>query len=236
MSGIVMIFPILLLFLLIWWIMRSKNRMKFQLNKKITYTLVATYVVILLIATITVEIYEKKFAAEMPDIVDDAPQSIGGSYNAQGFEPSDSTSILDKREHIAGDRLELKIHTSSTFDYESTVDILIKRKSDNDGVIEETIYSPILFNDGFDFSDRFQYTLPEWDEDTVFFFKQPETIINYSTYRDAFLLSQFTKKPMDDTYFRSYGGMSRQIIIHLLVPKDLEIDAPEDLYINYLDE
>ena len=227
------IMSILLFLLLIWWVMRSKNRMKFQLNKKFIYTLVAAYVVILLIATISVEIYEKKFAAEMPSIIDDIPLAIGGSYGARGFEPNDSTSILDKREHVVGDRLTLE---NPPFDYEPNIDIIIKRKSDNDGVIEETIYTPVLFNHGFDFSDRFQYVLPEWNEDTVFFPTQPATIINYSTYRDAFSISQFTKKARDNASSITYGGMSRQITIHLLVPKDLEIDAPEEFFINYIDE
>lgn len=231
MSGFVMLVPLLLLLLLIWFTMRPKNRARFQLNKKFIYMLTGTYVVILLIATVTVEIYEKKFAAEMPDFVVDGAHSSGSSFEA--FESMDPTFIIEKRTHPATDRLHI---TANIYEYEAHIGITIERKKDNDGVIEETIYQPVLINDGFDFSDRINYRLPEWNGNTVLLPIQPETTIQYASYRDAHLLNQFAKQPNTHLNARSYGGMSRSITVHLLVPKDLQIDAPEELWIDYLNE
>lgn len=225
MLGFAMLIPLLLLLLLIWFVMRPKNRVRFQLSKKFIYTLVGAYVIILLIATVTAEIYDKKFAAELPDIIEDNPYS-------ENFHSMDPASIIEKRNHVAGDRLILK---KSNHDYGNNVDIVIKRKMNNDGVIEETIYKPALVNDGLDFSDRFQFTLPEWNGNTVFFPRQPETIIKYASYRDASLLNQFATQPRTDANLRSYSGMSRSITVYLLVPKDIVIDADEELYVNYID-
>ncbi|MCZ2257441.1 hypothetical protein [Sporosarcina sp. G11-34] len=231
MFGVIMLFPLILLLLITWLMIRAKKRVKFYMNKKSTYIIVAVYIVILLVATVTVEVYETKFSAEMPDPVVEDSHLLDEIYGDGDFDSIDPFLIIDKREHVIGNRLILK---KSNFDDMSPVNIFIERKNDNDGVIEETIYKPLLFNDGLDFSDRVKYALPKWDDDTVFFPRQPETIINYSSYRDAFLISQFTKKPVVD--FQGHGGMSQQITIHLLVPKNIEIDASEELYITYVEK
>ncbi|MHA6258891.1 hypothetical protein ACXYMX_03140 [Sporosarcina sp. CAU 1771] len=220
------VLAILFLALISWYVLGPKFQVKLQVNRKFVYLLVAAYVVVLLIATFTAELYEKKYASQMLEFVEDSP-IIEGSY-VEDYDSVDTLSIIEKREHAVSGKLKL---LQPIDDYLNYADILIERKDVNDGIIEETIYKPTLVHNGFDFSDQYLYALPEWKLDTVVFLAPPETTINYSTYRDSFLLSQFEKNKRANP--NSWYGSSSTIKVHLLVPKDLEIEASDLLYIQY---
>jgi hypothetical protein len=148
------------------------------------------------------------------------------------FSSIDPSLILESRTHHTGETLRLTRATHDRFD--ELPSIYIERKSENDGTIEETVYKPLLIINDLDFSDHLHYALPDWHQDEVIFRSPPATEIVFTSYRDAYLLSQFTQNRHENR--SSFGSVSRQIIVHLLVPASTEIEADDSLMITYLKE
>ncbi len=229
MLSVVGFIPFLVIGLLIWAFLRANKRPKRRMNRKSTYVFLALYVAILSIATLTVELIDTKFTAS---------QSKAGSSKDVDFlenaiqngdiKSIDSSKIIDKRTHTVGKTLSI---ISREYD---NATIIVERKSENDGLIEETIVKPLLLMSDFDFSDQVNYTKPIWEGNKVVFPTPPLTEITYTSYNDAYLLRQFTRIPRQDDF--SHHSQSRQIAVHLFVPKDLIITADDALYINYIDE
>lgn len=222
--------PLLVIGLLIWFFLRANKHSKRRMNRKWTYVLLAAYIVILLIATFTVELVDAKFVANQPkaglaEEVDLLEQAIQNG----DIKSIDSSKIIDQRTHSVGKTLSI---TSTDYDYNP--EIIIERKRDNDGLIEETIVKPLLLFDDFDFSDQIGYAVPIWESKKVVFPTPPHTEITYTSYKNAYLVGQFTSGSRQEDYF--HNTMSRQIAVHLLVPKDLIITADDHLYINYIND
>ena len=221
--------PFLVIGILIWFFLRSNKRPKRRMNRKSTYVFLAAYVAILLSATLTVELVDTKFKAGQPkagsseevDFLENAVQN-------GDIKSIDSSKIIDKRTHAVGKTLSI-----TSRDNDNTT-IIVERKSGNDGLIEETIVKPLFLMGDFDFSDQVNYTKPIWEGNKVVFPTPPLTEITYTSYNDAYLLRQFTRIPRQDNF--SHHSQSRQIAVHLLVPKNLIITADDHLYINYINE
>ncbi len=235
--GILFIFLFfLLVFGAVFFGLRARPK-KRQMSRKMPYVFFSAYVVILLIATITVSIMDKTSSAEFPRQLSDAEanqieQALFNSILNKERASIDPSLILENRTHQAEDTLRLTKPASDRF--AEFTSIYIERKSEDDGMIEETIYKPSLIINDLDFSDRLQYALPEWQQDEVVFRSPPTTEIEFSSYQDAYLLSQFTKKRSESLI--NFSSMSRQITIHLLVPSSTEIEADDSLMITYLEE
>lgn len=231
------IFTILLIVFVILFFLRTFKTSKRQMNRKITYVVFSTYVVILLVATITVGVMDKASSTESPRQLSSAEansidQALFDKILNKEFSSIDPSLILESRTHQTGETLRLTRATHDRFD--ELPFIYIERKSENDGTIEETLYKPLLIINDLDFSDRLRYALPDWNQDEVIFRSPPATEIVFTSYRDAFLLSQFTQNRLESR--GSFGSISRQIIVHLLVPASMEIEADDSLMITYLEE
>ena len=231
------IFTILLIVFVILFFLRTFETPKRQMNRKITYVVFSAYVVILLVGTITVGVMDKASSAESPRKlstaeVDRMDLDLFNKINNKEFSSIDPSHILESQKHQTGETLRLTRATHDRFD--ELPSIYIERKSENDGTIEETVYKPLLIINDLDFSDRLHYTLPDWQQDEVIFRSPPATEIVFTSYRDAYLLSQFTQNRHENR--SSFSSISRQIIIHLLVPASTEIEADDSLIITYLDK
>lgn len=230
------IFTILLIVFVILFFLRTFKTSKRQMNRKITYVVFSAYVVILLVATITVGVMDKASSTESPRQLSsakaDQDSELFNKIRNKEFSSIDPSLILESRTHQTGETLRLTRATHDRFD--ELPFIYIERKSENDGMIEETVYKPLLIINDLDFSDRLRYALPDWHQDEVIFRSPPATEIVFTSYRDAYLLSQFTQNRHENR--NSFGSISRQIIIHLLVPASTEIEADDSLMITYLEE
>ena len=224
----------LLLFISIGLIIRyfwhSAKKSARRMNKKWTYVFLATYAAILIIATISFELIDTDALNDHPKVEsNEVSYVLDAPLQKEDLDSIDAAEILDKRTHPVRDTLRM---TAQGNDINST--IIVERKNENDGVIDETIIKPLLVIGGVDFSDQLNYKIPEWTADSVTFLQPPLTEITYSSYREAYLLSQFTHAPGQRNL--SYSKLDRQITIHLLVPKDLIIAADDQLHINYITE
>lgn len=217
--------------LIIWYFLQGRKKPTRQINKKWTYVFLVTYAGILLIATITVELIDtNKFQTNQPEAGSNGTESIlEHIIQNEDIKSMDSSEFIDKRTHSIGNTLSM-----NTQDFDNNSTIIVERKSENDGLIQETLIKPLLLVGDYDFSDQHKYKIPEWTTDSVTFLKPPLTEISYTAYQEAYLLSQFTQTPRQRN--NSYNTSERPITVHLLVPKNLIIIADENLYINYIND
>lgn len=229
MAGIVIVLPILLI-IIIMWRFKKMTPSKMTMNKKWTYLFLAAYIVVLLIATIASDVLNSRYS-EQPKLISEAELNrIDQSINNGTLATTFPSRVLDKRSHKIGVSLSI-----STIDEDSYPNITIEYKDVNDGIIEETLFMPQLVVDDYDLSDYFEYVLPKWEDDQVTFLIPPSSKVALTSYDNSFLLKQFTSGPRE-SFGHSSSSMSRDIIVHLRVPKDLEIKADEHIYIDYVNE
>lgn len=227
MSGLL---SLIFIALIIWYFLQGRKKPTRQIDKKWTYVFLVTYAVILIIASISVELVDSKSFTTQPKAESNEYLNLLTSAIQNGdIESIDSSNILYKRTQIIGDTLRMNAQG-----YEINSTIIVERKSENDGLIEETLINSLLLLADYDFSNQLKYKIPEWTTDSVTFLEPPLTEITYTTYQEAYLLSQFTHTSRQRN--NSHHTSERQIAVHLLVPKDLIITADEHLYINYINE
>lgn len=231
------ILPFLFLIVVILYFLKPTKRLKRQMNRKMTYVFFAAYVVILLVATIATIFIEAPSSAETyntisDEEVDQMEQNFFDNLLGNDSSSIDPSFVLESRTHQAEETLRLKNAAYDGFD--ELPSIYIERKDEDDGVIEEHIYKPLLIVNQIDFSDRVHIELPRWDRNEVVFYSPIETEITYASFQDAHLLSQFTDNQPEN--HASFSSVSRQIIVHLLVPPSTKIEADVDLMITYLEE
>lgn len=138
-------------------------------------------------------------------------------FNREEVDPS---LLVEKRTHPIGQTLTIYNKVENEDYFEGPL-IYIERKSDNDQIIEEFVYKPLLVVDGYDFGQKFPITLPIWTEDTMTFKDNTRYDITYTTFQEAILLDQLTKSK--STNHQGYGTPLSLPVIHLKIPKDLEI-------------
>ena len=227
MSGLISLIFVALIF---WYFLQGRKKSTRQINKKWTYVFLTTYAAALLIATIAVELIDTTSLNNQPKAESNEHLNRLTTAIQNGDIGSiDSSNILSKRTQTIGKTLRMNAQGN---DINST--IIVERKSENDGLIEETLIKPHLLLGEYDFSDQLKYEIPEWTAYSITFLEPPLTEITYTTYQEAYLLSQFTRTSRQRN--NSHHTSERQIAVHLLVPKDLIITADERLYINYINE
>ncbi|CAM3139229.1 hypothetical protein FITA111629_06000 [Filibacter tadaridae] len=220
--------PIFAVVLIIWYFLRTTKHAKRKMNTKWIYVFFATYVFILVIATVVVGILDKKTAAETPkQIPVDSFYSVDIALQAGDLSSIDSSQIIDKRTHRIGDMLTI---TSKAFDL--VPNVYIERKDVNDGLIEETIFKPFLAINNYDFSEQMNYTKPKWENGKMTLVTPSFTEITYTSYQEAFLLDQFTGATRRN--FGSHSSDTRQITVYLRVPKDLIVKTDDHVSVDYV--
>lgn len=229
MAGIGIILPLILLIFIVWGL--KKNFLsKLNMTKKWIYLLLIAYVSILLIVTITSEVLKGQLEEQPKLISEKELATIEEALYDGKLETVEPSLIIEQRKHESGNSLSIEKSAGETYP-----NLFIERKNVNDGVIEETIFKPQLIVDGYDLSDQVKFTLPKWQDDEVLFLTPPLTRANFKSYEDAFLLGQFTSTPSKVFTF-SHESSAREIAVYLRIPKDLKIQANEELYIEYVNE
>lgn len=200
-----------------------------RLSRKFHYSLLITYIAIVLILSIIAEVMETTNHAQLVEPTSKTYINFGEAiHNGDEVDPS---QIIDIRTHSVGKSLTIL----NTFDVAS---VYIERKSVNDGKIEEIIYKPMLYvnkyGKEYDFSEKVSVIKPKWENDTVSFSANPYFVVKYVSYHDASLVNQLTKTGFQDS--SGYGSTSRSLVVRLIVPKDLVIDLTNADNIEFINE
>lgn len=212
---------------------RSKRqRTIFNVTSKVHFTILKSFIVLLLIMTIAVELfYPSSEASHLP------PKATEHAFRdsvfndiIDGHKP-DSSRLIEKRTHEVGDNL-----TIEQIPYGNELpNLLIERKEVNDGVIEEFIYEPIFIFNDYNFSSIISVSLPEWQEDTLTFLEDPVLAFEFVSFETTAALNQFISEEDTQYFSNNFSSSFGSPVIHLLVPKDLEIIDPNDQVI-FVDE
>lgn len=228
------ILPILLLIILLGIFSARKFTGKFfNITSKIHFTIVFSFIALLLIMTLIVEwLYPR---SEVNHLLTQETGDLFEDFSVESSiingEPIDESRLLEKRTHEVGETLTIQ---DLTLDYFGT-DIWIERKGTNDGIIEEYITEPYFHVNGYNFTNDIEVALPKWDDHTVTFFKQPTFKFKFASYKDSMLLDQFTNTHKSQGFFNGFSSSARSLTVHLIVPKDLEIDGDLD-YVNFVED
>lgn len=210
------------------------RRFSVQLSKSTHFKMLIGFMALLVLLTIAAE-----FVASGKPLVTPPPKA-GPNFEEEIWEVSnqimnsekvDDALLLEKRIHPAGDALVIQ-HSAEPYD---DPHIYIERKNNNDDqTIEEILYKPAVLVDNYDFSDRLKIMTPVWDGNIVSF-PQAKSKINFITFEEATALKQLTANASQQLISEGGFSTSTPLIIHLIVPKDLEIIADED-FISFIDE
>lgn len=220
--------------------MKSKtNKIVFRMNRNTHSKTLLVFIALLIVLTITVELMDtrSKSVESTPKL--DVPfyefENSVHSLEEQimNSEKTDPALLMEKRTHLAGETLTIH-RNGEPFDGPY---VYIERKSENDQTIEEFIYKPILIVDDYDLSDMLEAVIPVpvWSEYSVTFPEIKHFDITLANFQEATILKQLTKDRSHASVSMGYGSTSRPHIVHLIVPKDLEvIDLSEEL--NFVDK
>lgn len=218
--------------------MKPKNNRTLSPFKRAThFRITLAFIAFLVVITIGVEMMNFKNQSAPPTQKVETPfhefedRVYALEEQIMNGEEPDPYLLLEKRTQLIGDTLTIE-RPQIEFDVPY---VYVERKSENDGTIEEALYKPILIVDDHNFSDQLNYALPVWSKNTVTFPDFKKANIVQRNFQESTMLNQFTSKRSQESISTGYGSMSRSLIVHLKVPKDLEIVDPFDL-VFYIDE
>ncbi|MEH7177019.1 hypothetical protein [Neobacillus vireti] len=110
--------------------------------------------------------------------------------------------------------------------------IIVKRKTVNDGGIDAVYFKSGSSVNGMDISDL-EKPLRMKIENNTMRIENPEKLeLKFTQFQQAFPISQFTGKGGFSHSHNFYEGTS---ILYLKVPKDLKINAPSELNVQYVE-
>lgn len=188
--------------------------------------------IILLIATLTVDFLDNQVRVDLPPANELAEDELWNKIWSGDVKAIPAERIIREQSYTVQDGFQI---SSSVPEFEDSPYIILERKDENDGLVEETIFQPSILVGSYDLSNRVEYLLPEWEHNQMTIFKQPFIKLKLNSYEDAYLLSQFTSAPR-----RNIGGFrtsaSRDLTIYLRVPKDLDLNVDENVFVDYINE
>lgn len=189
-------------------------------NSRKHFALLIGYVVFLLVVLVTAEIVERKHQPLSP-VVDTSELN----YESVIGESMDSPRFMEKRTHPAGDTLAIQNEYNGALLY-------VERKSNHKGIIEELIFKPMLVVNQYDFHDKVNVAKPIWQDGLLVIPQQPITEVRYAQFYHTLLLNQMTGSRHSSNSSFATG----QLIIHLIVPEDVEIKVSSKSFIQYIEE
>ena len=247
MSNFIILVPfilIVIIFFLIYGmknpnkVMKSKtNKVLIRIKRSTHFKILLAFIVLLIGLTIAVEIIVPRSQSATPIPKVDGPfyEFENSVYSLEdqimNGEETDSALLFEKRTHLAEDTLTIERHNEQL----DGPYVYIERKSENDGTIEEALYKPILIVDDYNFSEKLDVTVPIWAGNLVTFPESIKVDIEHTNFQETTMLNQLTTKRFQASISMGHGSMSRPLIVHLKVPKDLKIIDPWD-EVFYIDE
>lgn len=229
---IIIVLLSILLFIGLRNVVKRKKTM-IHITSKFHYTVISIFVILLLVTTIIVEwFYPSSKASHLPPKSDvDLYNYPSPSDSILNGETPDESHLIAKRTHEIGDTLTIGYLP----DVYGEPEIWVERKDVNDGTIEEFVYKQLFTVDEYDFSNEIDVTLPEWQKDSVTFLQQPTFTFEFVSFSNSTILNQLIEEKNNDAFPDMYGSTSGPAIVHLIVPKDLEIIDPLDS-VQFIDE
>ena len=110
--------------------------------------------------------------------------------------------------------------------------IIIERKTVNDGEIEAVYYKSGSSVNGMDISDLEKPLRMKIEKNTMRIENPEKLTLEFTQFQQAFPINQFTGKGGFSHSHNFYEGAS---ILYLKVPKDLKINAPSELNVQYVE-
>lgn len=216
-------FLVVLLFLVI-------NRRGKFVTVKVTHWLLCIYTGVLLLAT-----------AFVPFILDDTirlekvnQEDIGrASSNFYANISQGKIAQIDKM-YIAVDKSfddyqgqTLRVASSSEY----LPEVFVERKTSDDDKVEVYIFDTGLIIDGIDLYENLKPYKVQFIENTLTIIPPEEQSIKISMARDDFPIRQFTGESIINDTFNS-----RDTVVYLRIPKDVEIIKDDDVFLEYIEE
>lgn len=192
----------------------------FNITSKVHYTIAFSFIALLFIMTIIVEVLFPSSEVRQLPLNENAFDDVVIGSSAEKIDSIDESEPVTKRTHEIENQLTI-YHDDADY---SGADIWIERKDVNDGIVEEYITKPLYMVNNHDLSNEVDIALPEWQGNAVTFSKQPTFEFNFAYYTGSFILNQFTGEKSYDL-FSGFSSSGRTMSIHLIVPKDLKIDG-----------
>ena len=110
--------------------------------------------------------------------------------------------------------------------------IIVERKTVNDGEIEAVYYKSGSSVNGMDISDLEKPLQLKIEKNTMRIENPEKLTLEFTQFQQAFPINQFTGKGGFSHSNNIYEGNS---ILYLKVPKDLKINAPSELNVQYVE-
>ncbi len=233
MMGALALIPFLLIIVIFVLLMFGKTFSRqgiFSINRKFHFIVAFSFIGVLFIMTILAELlYPTSQEIERPPHTEDTSPSRFQAYNKIENDiiagsRANSSLLVASRTHKVDEQLEIT-YSGEFYDFPL---IYVERSEEAENTIEEYVYKPFMFVNDYDYTDKLDIHLPTWGKDTMTISNMVDFNLNLTEYSDASLFKQFTSEGNNSTFSSSFGSSSATPIIHLIVPKDLEVIAPFD--------
>ncbi|MCJ8010052.1 hypothetical protein ACFFF5_21670 [Lederbergia wuyishanensis] len=219
---------LVLIILLVWFLISSRLKYIFK-HKQFVKIFLFTYAVLLVLS---VFVYEM-----LPHEIEELPMAKVASLETldtavfHGRINEIDPSLIREEWKFDYSGKELQIRQVEGY-FDGT--IIVDRKPENDGLIEVK-YIAASNLDGFDITDEMTPLNAEIQNNNLnLSFKSRQREISFTTYKNEFVINQFTGRK--DQGIGSSGSFGEARYVFLKIPKDLKIVEDEDIWVNYTDE
>lgn len=227
MGIITAILPLALILILLGTFFSMYKVGKKYMTLKVTHTLLVIYLTILVLATAFVPFFTDNINSKELVEQEEMDQALSNIYrdlyegNFMNIDPKYLVKVNNFEDYKGK---SLHITTNS----DALPQILVERSSAETN-ISVFMYMNGLIIDGFDFTDKLKPYQMDLQGNTLSIIA-PNQHIRISATRSAFPVRQFTGETMTNHFFSSGGQF-----IYLRVPKDIELEADDHLYLEYID-
>lgn len=190
-------------------------------TKSFVYPAVGVYIIILLLITIAVEVFEKNpTQIESVDHIESRLSALNAKIIDGKIDQIDPSIITEVRTHEVNGVLTVKKNPTAHW-----TTVYIQKTKQQDSIVKEVIIPPIEVYNSYNLSAYLQFDLPNWEQNEVHIFGgEPYAHTTFISYNDSFVLQQFTNRKRT-SFLRGGWGMVHQMIIILQVPEHISIET-----------
>ncbi|CAH2715801.1 hypothetical protein BACCIP111895_02985 [Neobacillus rhizosphaerae] len=218
---------------------RTRNKMvhkkgKFSYSQRV-YWLLSGYVVILLICLILNAVQPVKIMDGLKKVnTADLERESLNLYDAavEGSINQEGSKFLRKKWNFnyQGQQLNLAVIQDENID----AMVVVEKKNNNDGKIEAEFYQTRSSYNGMDITELANLPGMELAGDQLTLLNPKRSEIKFSQFGNTFNIKQFTGEPsLFSEHHSEFSGGQR--IIYLRIPKDLELNYPENLNLQFVE-
>ncbi|MFC5589287.1 hypothetical protein ACFPRA_10335 [Sporosarcina soli] len=217
MYGTIILLLFIGLILLLLRLLKSPGKTKvFRISRKFHFTFMKAFIVLLLVTLALSEVMAWNSEGNTPPQYSVEQSLVNLDEAILNGKEIPSSLLLEKRTHETDGTLSISNSYGQAFVY-------IERTAEENTVIEERIYKPELTMNDYDLSDYVKVKKPVWRDHSMFLPDQPVNDFRYTSYHDSQMLNQLMKE--EEHNLNSWSSSSRSLVIHLLVPKNIELET-----------